>query len=548
MPLGTGTSSSGRAALLVIVPLGLGLIGGAMHIAPPILAADPTNPSTLVAYVALLGTILVLAAAYVLWTRCATWYGASWTGLMIGLGFYGLSLHWLGESVVADPATYSLRAGLTALGGWTLLYPWWALAFGASHALSRLLTIPCVSTAGALLFATILSMSDVLMGDWVFGIPLAPLSSALLDTFWQPILSLGGTHAANGVLGLTGALLGATAIKAPSRPFVVPVAVLGFLGIASLVGSIRMEDHDGIARGPASIYLAQPDAPSAFDLRDDPDPDGTLIAGVIEAVETGRGAKLVVLPEMASPRDLGADPVMVAELASHLDPGSILAIGFRRSVADVGTNGGFTVETYNTVFMIASTGQVIASYDKAHLVPFGEYMPQVFHDIGFGVIAGSGLSLEAGPALDVFDIDGLPPVAILTCYEALLSGPVSRETDGAAWLLNASAEGLFGRTIGPRLLLNYARMRSAETGLPMLRSADTGYTAVIGGDGSVLKALGPSARDGLRIEVAEMGLATQTPFRQVGYIALYISWAVALLSSLALGRRQWRNSMADQAL
>ena len=120
---------------------------------------------------------------------------------------------------------------------------------------------------------------------------------------------------------------------------------------------------------------------------------------------------------MASPRDLGAEPELVDELASHLDPGAVLVVGFRRSLADQEADGTFTVRTFNTASMIASTGEVVASYDKAHLVPFGERMPRVFHDLGFEVVAGSGLSLDAGSSLDVFQVSGLAPFALLTCYE-----------------------------------------------------------------------------------------------------------------------------------
>lgn len=522
---------------MLIAPLGLGLIGAAFHVVPPVMSPDPTEPSIALANLGLVGTIAFLGLAYVLWARCKTWRGATLTGLLIGLGFYGLSLHWLGESVVADPETYSVRAGLTALGGWTLLYPWWALAFGAAHAFARLASVPLTSTAGALLFAVALSVSDILLGDLVLGIPLAPVSSALLDTPWQPILTAGGTHGANAALGLAGALLGAFAMRTTLRSSLALLVAVGGLCTATAVGSVTIGDDPDVHRPHVQVYLAQPDAPSAFELRHDEDPQGTLVRGLLDAVEAGRGADLVVLPETASPLDLATEPELVAELASRLDPGAILVVGFRRSVAGAETDGSFAVRTFNTASMIASSGEVVASYDKAHLVPFGEHMPQLFHDMGFDVVAGSGLSLDAGPSLDVFRLDGIAPFALLICYEALLSGPVSRETDGARWLLNVSDEGLFGRTIGPRLLLRYARMRSAETGMPMLRSADTGYTAVIEGDGRVDEVLGPNQSGGVTTSAALVGSSPPTTvFRKLGYGPLYVSWAVLLI---AIGIRGW---------
>lgn len=507
----------------VLIPVLLGAFGALAHLAPILGAPSLTQPSPARAYLGLAGTVVFFALAFVMWSRARTAFHASWTGLLLGFGYFAVSLHWLGESVVPDPSTYSLRAALTALGAWTLLYPWWALAFGLAHILTGMARASRMSGVGVILFAVIFSIADVLMGDFAFRIPLSPPSAAVLDTLWQPLVGVVGQHGSTALLVAVSASLALCACL-PSRQSIAgataalcaATAPSTFKGID---GSLSIPGRD------ATIYLTQPNAetPYQLSLRGDPTPDMTIMAGIYRALDAGTGADLIVLPENAVPLDLATNPEVVRDLADRLSPGSTLIAGFRHSVVSDVSTGGFEVETFNTAYAITAAGEVAFEYDKAHLVPFGEYMPGIFYDLGFNVIAGP--TITPGPSLDVFSLPNMTPFSILICYEGLLSGPVSRETAGADWFLNISSEGLFGQTIGPRLLLHKVRLRAAETGIPMLRSASTGFTAVIDHTGAVLDALGQGEEGGIMTAVPA---AEPTIFRQIGYLPLYVLWIMTL--------------------
>lgn len=507
----------------VILPLLLGAIGALFHLLPTLGATSLTDPNPLFAYTALAGTVVFLGLAFSLWTRARSAARATGLGLLIGFGYFSVTLHWLGESVVPDAASYSLHAALTALGGWTLLYPWWAIAFGAAHLLADLSRTPKRSVHGVILFSVLFSIADVLVGDIAFRIPLSPLSASLLDTLWQPLLTVTGQHGSTAILvALSASLALSVASHGRMGIFAATAAICVASAPTALTGISRTALTD---TAPKTIFLAQPNPESAYSLalRGDPDPDATLMAGISRALARGAGADLIVLPEGAIPHDLAAEPEIVAEIAAQLDPDTTLIAGFRRSVASQGRDGGFSVKTFNTAYGISGAGEVLFQYDKAHLVPFGEYMPDVFYDLGFSVIAGP--TIEPGQSLEVFSLPNLRSFSVLICYEGLLSGPVSRETGNSDWFLNISSEGLFGQTIGPRLLLQEVRLRSAETGIPMLRSASTGFTAVIDSTGSVLDAVGQDEEGGIWTDIPA---AAPTLFRQIGYWPLYATWIAAL--------------------
>lgn len=507
----------------------LGASGAFFHLLPVLGHSSLTQPSSALAYLSLAGTVVFLAFTFLIWTRSRSMIQATGIGLLIGFGYFGVSLHWLGESVVPDPGSYSVRAALTALGAWTLLYPWWAVAFGVSHLFARLFSISHKSARGAFLFSVVFSAADVLAGDIAFRIPLSPLSTALLDTLWAPILGVVGQHGGTALLTALSAFL-ALVVTRPSNGHILTATVGLCAACAPAVwqGINQANPQEITALSAPDIYLAQPNPESAYQLtmRNDPDPVGTIMAGVYRAIEDGAGADLIVLPENAIPLDLSASPEIIGDLANRLLPETILIVGFRRSSVSNITEDEFSVDTFNSAFAISASGSVLFEYDKAHLVPFGEYMPQAFYDLGFNVIAGP--TITPGSALGIHSLPGFNPFSILICYEALLSGPVSRETDGADWFLNISSEGLFGETIGPRLLLQKVRLRSAETGIPMLRSATTGFTSVIDSRGAVLDALPQGAEGGIRTSVPS---ASPTAFRKIGYWPLYIGWIIAFAST-----------------
>jgi apolipoprotein N-acyltransferase len=281
------------------------------------------------------------------------------------------------------------------------------------------------------------------------------------------------------------------------------------------------------------VHLVQPALPHVALLPPETGHEivhGAVLMGIEQGVEAG--ATLVVLPEGAVLDDLTAEDDLVREIAARLPEGATVLVGFRRAEARVGADGGFTVTPFNSVMLI-EPGGAVATHDKAHLVPFGETMPGLLFALGFDVIAGPPGGFGAGPAIGVFEgVAELPPFALAICYEAVLTGAVSREAQGAKWVLNLSAETLFRGTIGPRLLLDHMRLRAIETGRPMLRATAHAYSGVIAADGTVVELFGAEEAGGLTVAVPP---ARQTIFWRHGYAPLHGALGIALGALLVTG-------------
>jgi apolipoprotein N-acyltransferase len=203
-----------------------------------------------------------------------------------------------------------------------------------------------------------------------------------------------------------------------------------------------------------------------------------LTAKAVDGLPPGTPA-VVVWPETASPFLLDGDDATARaaiQAASQGDPSLIGAVRFA-------TDG----RPRNSLFALVRGGDIVAVYDKAHLVPFGEYQP-AWVPLGFQFMPGGGFA--SGPGPKVMNVPGLPPFGVLICYEAIFPGAVVGDDGRPEWLVNVTNDAWFGDSSGPRQHLQAARMRSVEEGLPLVRAANTGISAVFDGRGQEIERLG----------------------------------------------------------
>jgi apolipoprotein N-acyltransferase len=197
---------------------------------------------------------------------------------------------------------------------------------------------------------------------------------------------------------------------------------------------------------------------------------------------------------------------------------------------------------YNSILAIDSDGEIVASYDKAHLVPFGEYLPFADFWSMFGIrqfvpgtngwAPGSGRRLQQVP--------GTPPFLALICYEAVFPGDIGDVAD-AEFILNITNDAWFDGSIGPAQHAHHARLRAVETGLPMLRASNTGTTIATDPLGRVTARLAEQQVAVVDV-VPARPLTEPTLFNRLGLLPLYVALAVGL--ALALWRRPRRRALA----
>ena len=139
---------------------------------------------------------------------------------------------------------------------------------------------------------------------------------------------------------------------------------------------------------------------------------------------------------------------------------------------------------WNSIEVLNVDGEIVARYDKAHLVPFGEFVPM--RDIlPIKKITAGSIDLSAGPGPRTITVPGLPPFAGAVCYEAIFPGAIVNQQERPEWILNLTNDAWYGRSSGPFQHLASARTRTIEEGLPMVRVANNGISAVIDAAGRV---------------------------------------------------------------
>ena len=192
----------------------------------------------------------------------------------------------------------------------------------------------------------------------------------------------------------------------------------------------------------------------------------------------------------------------------------------------------------NSVFMIDSSGQVIGRYDKAHLVPYGEYLPMrpLLSAIGLSRLAPGNVDFTPGPGPQTLATPGFGKVGFQLCYEIIFSGEVVDRANRPDFIFNPSNDAWFGRW-GPPQHLAQARLRAAEEGLPVIRSTPTGISALIDARGRLINAL-PWRTAGVIDNELPMAARSPTLFARGGNLIPIALGFLLLIAGIALSRRQ----------
>jgi len=288
---------------------------------------------------------------------------------------------------------------------------------------------------------------------------------------------------------------------------------------------------------PTAIRIIQPAIPQAHKW--DRKQRALHVAQITElGLSSVPVPELVVLPESAIAGYWPYDDELAASLSSALTPfdGQLLS-GILRFEPTAGDRRAF----YNSAFLFSHAGQPLATYDKQHLVPFGEYVP--FRSIPFiDVIAGPrdfSFGRHNQPLIRLSDGTSL---RVLICYEAIFQDFITDTTQRPDILVNITNDGWFGMTSGPYQHLTQARMRALEEGLPLIRAANTGISAAFDGWGRMHGQIGLAERGLLDISVSVLVSAPSFYAQnRLFVLTLVFIWSVGGLLFLEL-RRQKRNN------
>lgn len=234
----------------------------------------------------------------------------------------------------------------------------------------------------------------------------------------------------------------------------------------------------------------------------------------------------VIWPETAVPFLLDGDGDLRRTLGRVVPPGGALITGAPRGNPQNGAG-----HVWNSVLALGPQGEILATYDKHHLVPFGEFVP-LRGFLGIDRLAPGNIDFSAGPGPVTISLPGLPPFSPLICYEAIFPGQVLAPGPRPAWMLNVTNDAWFGTSLGPYQHFASARMRAVEEGLPMVRAANTGISAVVDGYGRVVASLGIN-KVGILDAALPQPLPRITPYAIIG--TTFGNWPVPFLVLAGLG-------------
>jgi apolipoprotein N-acyltransferase len=185
---------------------------------------------------------------------------------------------------------------------------------------------------------------------------------------------------------------------------------------------------------------------------------------------------------------------------------------------------------YNSIYVIDREGSIVSLYDKVHLVPFGEYLPfqRFLERLGLQQLTKQRGGFLSGDRRRLITVPGAPLALPLICYEIIFPGDVMAEGPRPGWIVNVTNDGWFGISSGPYQHLQQARLRAIEEGLPLVRAANTGISAVIDPAGRIVNSL-PLGREGVIDSLLPRPIGA-TIYARVGDRPAAIVVAVALLA------------------
>ena len=425
-------------------------------------------------------------------------------GWCFGFGYFTGGLWWLGNALLVEADAFAWALPLAVFG----LPAFLALFYGLAAALARALWSDGLGRIAAL--AAAFGLIEYARASVLTGFPWNAIGYAAM-----PVPLLMQSAEVVGLFGMSALTVFVFAAPAliGTRRGAVPGLVLALLLFLAHIGYGAYVLHGGAPAGPV------PDAPVVRIVQPAIDQgakwDGAererIFAHLLELTARPPAAgtprpTYVVWPETAIPFLLTDNPGALSRIADVLQVGQTLVTGAVR-VED--GQGGVAARYYNSIYVIDDEGEIVAAADKAHLVPFGEYLPlqDILEQYGLRTVAQSFGGYTAANRRTHLSLPGGLSAVPLICYEAIF--PEMSAIDGRSGdlLLNITNDGWYGATPGPYQHLRQAQLRAVETRRPLVRAANTGISAVIDAKGEVLGLLSLGATGILDVELPRDELA-----------------------------------------
>lgn len=430
------------------------------------------------------------------------YWRAAWVGWWFGFGYFVAGLYWMGFAFLVEAEKYALLMPLAVVALPAGLACFYALATAAATAIWRPGSERIFALVGAL-FAV-----EWLRGHILSGFPWNLWGYALAgNDAWAQSASLFGiyglTLVALLVFASPAAFAGLTAHK-DARNWVLPAICAVLLASGWVWGKARLSSAEVAYYPNIQMRIVQGNIPQADKWN--PKHRGRNFTRLLtlsrnrSAVRKSQDTKIthLIWPETSVPflfmlNNEIAIPEARDTFAKLIGDGTVMILGAERVEGARLPNNRLHIDRiYNSLFIMDSEARVLEIYDKVHLVPFGEYLPLegTLKALGITQLTHADTGFTSGGAVPVMKAPDTPPFLPLICYEAIFPEMARAGNGGQAqWLLNLTNDAWFGNSTGPYQHLEQSRLRAVEEGLPLVRAANTGISAIIDPYGRIFASL-----------------------------------------------------------
>lgn len=463
---------------------------------------------------------------------------AAIAGWCFGFGYFLAGLYWVGYAFLVDAKTFGWLLPVAVAG----LPAYLAIYTAAGLAAARLLWMR--GPTRLLVLAVTLTAAEWLRGHLLTGFPWNAFGYALT----QPLM-LAQSVSLVGIWGLTFltiAICASPAVLADERtdtphPYRAPLIGLVILAAFAGYGAARLATHPTLYVKDVKLRIMQPNLQQ--DVKFNYAAKNEVMARYLRLSDRATGpqsngardATHLIWPESAFPFFLTREPDALAQIAALIAPKTELIVGAVRPAA--AADGVRVTRAYNSVYVIDGDGSIRGIYDKVHLVPFGEYLPfqSFLEKLGLQQLTKQVGGFLSGDRRRAMDVAGAPKMLPLVCYEVIFPGAAVPPGERPGWLVNLTNDGWFGISSGPYQHLQQARVLAIAEGLPLVRAANTGISAVIDPVGRVINSL-PLGVEGVFDSALPRALPPTT-YVEFGEYTLILFLVVSLIF---IGRRRLR--------
>jgi apolipoprotein N-acyltransferase len=470
------------------------------------------------------------------WRAARTAAGVGW---WFALGFHVVGLYWLREAFAVTAGQLELLWPLAVIGLPAYLAIYHALAAAA------VVCVPGTVMVRTIALGLALAVSEWLRGHAFTGFPWNVLGYAL--TYPLPLMQGAALFGAYGLTAIAAFVFPAPLViladsrRRPAAADAVRAIAFAVVPIALLFvyGALRLDAPQTFVSG-VKMRIVQPSVPqrekwlAEYQRRIFDDHLDLSLTNPQGEKDSLAGITHLVWPEAAMPFFPLEHPEALDILATVIPPGTTLITGALRHDpnAEPGKYLPPGTRTLNSILVLNERAEFVAAYDKIKLVPFGEYLPlePILSSIGIQKLTHGRGSFSAGISpRGPLTIPGLPPALGLVCYEALFPGDIVQGEARPGVLVNVTNDGWFGNTTGPYQHFHQSRVRAVEEGVPLIRAANNGISAVIDPFGRALQTLGLNVRGAMDSPLPE-ALSPPIYARAGDWILLLV---LALFATLA---------------